>query len=75
MVTYPHTGEPRRHRINDREQGALKRLASILKAHPGLLSYQQGDPRGAALYIIRETDIPPNSKIDNYYHRGIAVCD
>jgi hypothetical protein len=56
----------------DREAGALKRAASILAAH-GLELYRQGDPRGAALYVIRPGDVPEGAAVDSYYSRGIAV--
>lgn len=32
-------------KISDREAGARKRLAAILKNYPGLSAYVQGDPR------------------------------
>lgn len=35
--------------------------------------YVQGDPRGAALYILRPGDIPAGEDVDAYYNRGIAV--
>ena len=38
-----------------------------------LTSYIQGDPRGAALYIIRPGDIPPGQTVDSCYSRGICV--
>lgn len=41
----------------DRERGALKRLAAILKRYPGLSAYVQTDPRGCALYIMRPGDL------------------
>jgi hypothetical protein len=34
----------------------------------------QTDPRGAALYIIRPGDVPPEGKsVESYYSRGICV--
>lgn len=57
----------------DRETGALKRLAGIMARYPGLSSYVQGDPRGAALYILRPGDVPEGCDPDAYYSRGIAV--
>lgn len=35
--------------------------------------YIQGDPRGAALYILRPGDVPADGKADSYYSRGICV--
>lgn len=60
-------------RIPDRERGALRRVAEIC-ARAGLGYYQQTDPRGCALYIIRPGDVPEGAKIDECYTRGVAVC-
>lgn len=57
----------------DRETGALKRLAAIMERYPTLRPYVQGDPRGAALYILRPGDVPNGENADSYYNRGIAV--
>lgn len=53
LVTYWHSGRTTRHRIADREAGALKRVAALCK-RLGLYYYQQTDPRGAALYVSKE---------------------
>ena len=79
----------RRWPIPDRETGAQKRLAAILEARNArayvqgtdyyglrrdeLESYIQGDPRGAALYILRPGDVPQGQSADSYYSRGICV--
>ena len=63
----------RRFPCNDRETGALKRLAKIMARYPNLGYYVQGDPRGAALYILRPGDVPEGQDVDAYYSRGIAV--
>lgn len=60
-------------RVKDRERGALNRLKSIVSAHPTLTAYVQGDPRGAALYILRPGDVPDGEDIGSYYTRGICV--
>ena len=60
--------------VPDREAGALKRLAAIMKNYPELVAYHQGDPRGAALYIIRPGDMPEGATVDSCYSNGIAVC-
>lgn len=74
MVTYPNSIEkPRRHLIADREAGALKRLHDIMARYPSPKSYAQGDPRGAALWILRPGDVPEGERADAYYSRGIAV--
>lgn len=57
----------------DRETGARKRLAAIMARYPHLSAYIQGDPRGAALYILRPGDVPEGKDADAYYTRGIAV--
>lgn len=66
----------------DRETGALKRLAAIIKARnirqpkmedPLMNYYIQGDPRGAALYILRPGDVPEGKDASAYYSRGICV--
>ena len=67
--------------IPDREAGAKKRLAAILKARNGRLQYSpndvsafiQTDPRGAALYIIRPGDVPEGGDVSAHYSRGICV--
>jgi len=63
----------KRYPCPDRETGALKRLAAIMTNYPELKPYIQGDPRGAALYILRPGDVPQGQDDDAYYSRGIAV--
>ncbi len=73
-----------RTRIPDRETGARKRLATIVdkcnkarhscaKPQEGLRFYVQGDPRGAALYILRPGDVPEGQDAGGYYTCGICV--
>ena len=57
----------------DRETGALKRLAAVMANYPALSFYVQGDPRGAALYILRAGDVPEGCNVGSYYSRGVAV--
>jgi len=72
---YLAANDPRAYsRVADREAGALKRLAKVMAAHPALQSYVQGDPRGAALYILRAGDVPEGQSADAYYSRGVVVC-
>jgi hypothetical protein len=62
--------------IADREGGARKRLNNIMSKYLGTNiagAYVQGDPRGAALYILRKGDVPEGQDPDAYYSRGIAV--
>lgn len=73
MAHYPHNGDSHRCRIADREGGALRRLGVIMEKYPELHAYVQGDPRGAALYILRPGDVPEGGKVEAYYNRGIAV--
>jgi hypothetical protein len=58
--------------IQDREAGALRRLAKVMEAHPDLVYYHQGDPRGCALYILRVADVD-GQPLNQIYTRGIAV--
>ena len=58
---------------DDRERGALKRLAAIMARYPTLASYVQGDPRGCSLYILRPGDVPEGQNAESYYSRGVAV--
>lgn len=64
----------RRFAIPDKEAGALKRLAKMMEAHPDLVPYHQGDPRGCCLYICRRSDIG-DGDLSSLYTRGVAVCD
>ena len=64
--------------VADREVGALRRLASIIKARNERSSepvdtYIQTDPRGAALYILRPGDVPSGLNPDSCYNRGVCV--
>lgn len=68
-----YTGKRMQWAIPDREKGALRRLNAIMARYPALTSYVQGDPRGAALYIIRPGDVPEGKDVDAYYSRGLAV--
>jgi len=63
----------RRYPIRDMEKGANKRLAAIMAKYPTLSSYIQGDPRGAALYILRPNDVPTGQNANAYYNRGICI--
>jgi hypothetical protein len=67
-----HLGK-RTHVVPDREKGAKARLARIMARYPTLSAYVQGDPRGAALYILRSGDVPAGADVSAYYSRGIAV--
>ena len=61
-----------RSRVADREKGALSRVAKVMAVKPELLSYNQGDPRGCALYVVRKSDVPAGASVDSYYTRGFA---
>jgi hypothetical protein len=41
--------------------------------YPGFASYVQGDPRGAALYILRPGDVREGADVSSCYSNGIAV--
>ena len=72
-VTWYSSRTGRRSPYPDRETGALKRLGAIMTRYPTLSAYVQGDPRGAALYILRPDDVPTGEDPDAYYSRGVAV--
>ena len=74
MVTHPYKANAKvtRRAVPDCEQGALKRLGAIMAKYPDLTPYVQGDPRGAALYILRPEDIR-DSGIDSCYSNGTAI--
>ena len=74
--------------IADRETRAKKRLFTILGnrntrqwviagTHSvkdvAITAYIQTDPRGAALYLIRPTDVLEGVSIESSYNRGICV--
>jgi hypothetical protein len=71
---YLSANDPRNRRvIADRETGARRRLDSVMQRYAGLTAYIQSDPRGAALWILREGDLPAGADVESYYSRGIAV--
>ena len=72
-VTWYDSRTGRRSPFPDRETGAKKRLVEIMSRYPTLGHYIQGDPRGAALYILRPDDVPVGANVDSYYSRGLAV--
>ena len=49
-------------------QGCLDQVLDI-----SLSYYVQGDPRGAALYIIRPGDVPDGADVESCYSRGVAI--
>jgi hypothetical protein len=63
----------KRSKVRDMEAGALRRLALVMARYPTLTAYVQGDPRGAALYILRPGDVPEGERAESYYTRGICV--
>lgn len=70
---FPPSWKVVRYQIPNREAGALRRLAKILAQHPDFTYYHQGDPRGAALYLVRPDDIPVGSSLDSCYS-SVGVC-
>ena len=68
-----YTGKRMQWAIADREAGAMRRLNTIMARYPSLKAYVQGDPRGAALYILRPGDVPEGKDVGAYYSRGLAV--
>ena len=71
---YRADGNGKRYPVADREKGAQKRLAKLMERYKGqFIAYEQGDPRGASLYLVRPKDVPAGQNIDGYYSNGIAV--
>lgn len=73
MITHWRDGITNNCRLADRERGAQKRLAKIMARYPGFTAYVQGDPRGAALYILPPGTVQDGETIDSIYSRGVAV--
>lgn len=72
---YEHSASAKHYPIPDRERGALKRAAGIMKRYPHLGFYHQGDPRGCQVYLVRLTDLDGGKlDISMHYTRGWAVC-
>lgn len=72
-TVYRHdSNKVNRYRVPDNETAARKRIEEILSKY-GLKPYYQTDPRGCALYIIREGDVPTGEDVHAYYTRGIPV--
>jgi hypothetical protein len=80
--------EPKPYPIADREAGARRRLAAIVKARnlrrsptefmqanaqDWVIPYVQTDPRGAALHLLTRADIRPGEDIGSIYNRGVCV--
>jgi len=57
----------------DLETPSLKHLDAVMARYPTLDYYVQGDPRGAALYVLRPGDVPEGEDTGSYYSRGLAV--
>lgn len=75
FMTYDRGHGPRgRYAVADRERGALQRLGRVMSRYPALVSYNQGDPRGCALYILKKSDLKRGDDISALYNRGVAVC-
>jgi hypothetical protein len=60
--------------IADREKGAQKRLAAIMARYPALIAYEQGDPRGCALYVASREALGSRDIDSCYSSFGMAVC-
>lgn len=60
--------------LPDREAGAKRRLATVLKRYPGVQAYIQTDPRGSALYMLPPGSVKEGEDVSSVYSsRGIAV--
>lgn len=73
LERHPYNGMVAYTPVPDRERGAQKRLGKIMARYPGFTAYVQGDPRGAALYILRPGDVPKGADVSSCYNRGVAV--
>jgi hypothetical protein len=60
-------------RVNLHERHGIMPDGSGADRTGALDYYIQGDPRGAALYIIRPGDVPERQDVNSYYTRGIVV--
>lgn len=66
--------DPRQWRkVRDMGKGARARLASLMRKHPTLDAYVQGDPRGCSLYVYARAGMPENVEA-HYSSKGVAVC-
>lgn len=62
------SGPRGRRKVRDPELLPLKRLAAIMNKYPSLGAYQQGDPRGCALYIYSKVSLRARGgRIDSMY--------
>lgn len=68
-----HADTGRRTPCQDRETGALRRLAEIMARYPALGYYVQSDPRGPALYVLRPGDVLEGADPASCYRNGLAV--
>lgn len=69
--------------VADRETGARRRLDKIIaernkrlsesESNTSIFSYVQTDPRGAALYILRSSDVIDGMSPAQFYSRGICI--
>lgn len=79
-VIRPHSSnKAQRYAVEDREAGALRRLARIVAARNArnpndeVVPYHQGDCRGCMLYLVTRTELA-GMPIEQAYTRGLAVC-
>jgi hypothetical protein len=59
--------------IADREKGAQRRLAKIMARYPELWAYEQGDPRGCALYVGKQADLNGRDVDSCYNSFGVGI--
>lgn len=55
-------------------QGEASATGQFFGLSRKVLPYHQTDPRGCALYIVPENDIPPGAKLESCYTNGVAVA-
>jgi len=67
-------GPIKRYPVADKERGAQRRLAAIMARYPNLIAYEQGDPRGCALYIVPREQLGDRDIHSCYSSFGVAIC-
>ena len=60
--------------LRRRESYAIAAANGVPATPSDVTFYHQGDPRGAALYILSPGDVPEGKDAGSYYSRGICVC-
>lgn len=70
---WSHAEDGQKPSRQERRELRLANEALGLAESIGATVYFQGDPRGAALYLIFPGDIPDGSGVDSCYTNGVAI--